>query len=307
MKRKEVERFPVWCMLDYVDFRTSGACHPRILCQTPPSLASCMNRIDAKFQSLNQSGKKALIAYITAGDPSLEATRQLAIAFEKVGVDILELGVPFSDPLADGVVNQLAAQRALEAGATVRGVLETIRSIRESSELPLVLFTYLNPIYRYGFEKFVADAALAGADGILILDLPPDEAALNAELAGLSGLKSIRLVAPTTPPARMAEIVRGGGGFVYYVSREGVTGEQTALSDRIASQVQEIRRHTPLPIAVGFGISTPDQAEEVAASADAVVVGSAIVKRIAELGDSPELFESVPAFVKTLVDAVKKR
>lgn len=261
------------------------------------------NRIDQKFADLHAAGKSGFIAYITAGDPSLAATEQLVPALEAAGVDILELGVPFSDPLADGVVNQMAAQRALDAGATIAKLFESIRRIRAKSELPLVLFTYLNPLYVHGFDKFHEEAAAAGIDGILILDLPPEEIDANRELTDKHRMKSIRLIAPTTPPARMERICKSADGFIYYVSREGVTGEQTKLSDSIGAQVAEIKKHTDLPVAVGFGISTPDQAAEVARSADAVVVGSAIVRRIAERGRDADLAGKVASFVAPLAGA----
>lgn len=264
-----------------------------------------MNRIDEKFSTLRAAGQKALIAYISAGDPHLAATRALAIAFEEAGVDILELGVPFSDPLADGVVNQLAAARALLAGTTVRGVLETVREIRKTSQLPIVLYTYLNPIYRYGFEQFHRDAEAAGVDGLLILDLPPDEDARNSELSQATGLKRIRLIAPTTPPARVKQLTADASGFIYYVSREGVTGERSDVAETMAGRVQEIRETTDLPIAVGFGITTPDQVREVARCADAVVVGSAIVKQIAAVGDAPDLTEKLSAFIRPLAEAAR--
>jgi tryptophan synthase alpha chain len=181
-----------------------------------------------------------------------------------------------------------------------------VREIRRSSEIPIVFFTYLNPVYVYGFDRFHADAAAAGADGLLILDLPPDEAARNAELMKSHGLLSIRLIAPTTPPERMELIAKSAEGFIYYVSREGVTGEQTSLSADIATQVAEIKKHTSLPVAVGFGISTPEQAAEVAKESDAVVVGSAIVRRIGEYGKSAELIQKVAQFVSPIAAAVKK-
>ena len=264
-----------------------------------------MNRIDQKFSALRAAGQKALIAYISAGDPNLAATCALALAFEKAGVDILELGVPFSDPLADGVVNQLAAARALASGTTVRGVLECVREIRRGSQLPIVLYTYMNPIYRYGFAEFHRDAEAAGVDGLLILDLPPDEDAQNAELTETSGLKRIRLIAPTTPPARIAALTKDASGFIYYVSREGVTGERADVADTMAGRVAEIRATTSLPIAVGFGISTPEHVREVAAVADGVVVGSAIVKRIAEAGDVPDLAARLAKFVAPLAVAAR--
>jgi tryptophan synthase alpha chain len=263
------------------------------------------NRIDTTFQTLRAARQSALVAYITAGDPSPEATPALVEALEQAGVDIIELGIPFSDPLADGPVIQAASSRALAAGTTVPRVLEIVRRIRTRSQIPIVLFTYLNPVYIYGHERFLADAAAAGADGLLVLDLPPDEAARNKELAGAHGLHAIRLVAPTTPPERIALIAPTAKGFIYYVSREGVTGEQASVSADIASSVDAIHRHTDLPVAVGFGISTPPQAALVARSAEAVVVGSAIVRRIAEHGGKPGLPEAIAAFVAPLADAVK--
>ena len=264
------------------------------------------NRIDQKFGDLRAAKKTALIAYIAAGDPSLDATRKLAWALEKAGVDILELGVPFSDPLADGVVNQLAAARALAAGTTVHGVLDCVRAIRRQSEMPIVLYTYMNPIYRFGFAEFHRAAESAGVDGLLILDLPPDEDAQNAELAQQTGLKRIRLIAPTTPPARMAQLTAGASGFVYYVSREGVTGERAEVAASLGERVAEIRATTALPIAVGFGITTPEHVRQVARHADAVVVGSAIVKQIAEFGQDAGLVEKLGAFVRPLAAAAKK-
>jgi tryptophan synthase alpha chain len=262
-------------------------------------------RISHRFDQLAAQRTSGFVAYVTAGDPSLDATLAVAHALESAGVDILELGIPFSDPLADGPTIQAASNRALAAGMTVYRSLELVRRFRVDSELPLVLFTYLNPIYAYGFERFLADAVTAGADGLLILDLPPDEAAKNSDLISSGGLDPIRLIAPTTSPARMARIVSTGRGFIYYVSREGVTGEQSRLSDTISAQVAELRRHTSLPIAVGFGISTIEQAAAVARHADAVVVGSAIVRQIAENGNSPDLAKRVHDFVRPLVQGAK--
>ena len=263
------------------------------------------NRIDQKFAELRTARRAALIAYIAAGDPHLDATRELAWAFEKAGVDILELGVPFSDPLADGVVNQLAAARALAAGTTLHGVLDCVRAIRAQSQLPIVLYTYMNPIYRFGFAEFQRAAEAAGVDGLLILDLPPDEDAHNAELAQQTSLKRIRLIAPTTPPDRMARLTAGASGFVYYVSREGVTGERADIADSLPERLAAIRATTALPIAVGFGISTPEHVRQVARQAEAVVVGSAIVKQIAEFGRDPDLVEKLAAFVRPLAAATR--
>ena len=264
-----------------------------------------MNRIVEKFAQLQRAGKKAFIVYIGAGDPNLEATRLLALAFDQAGVDILELGVPFSDPLADGLVNQLAAQRGLESGTTPPKLLKTVADIRKRSQIPIVLYIYFNLIHKVGMEKFIGDAAKAGVDGLLVLDLPPEESDNYEALMKKAGLCHIYLVAPTTPEDRMELIVKRGSGFIYYISREGVTGMQTSVASNLASQVAKIRAHTNLPIAVGFGISNPAQAKAVAQEADGCVVGSAVVNQIAEHGKSPELVAKVSAFVKSLADAVK--
>ena len=264
-----------------------------------------MNRITERFQSLRREGKKGLVVYIGAGDPHLQATHDLALAFDRVGVDVLELGVPFSDPLADGLVNQLAAQRGLASGTTPTLVLETVRKIRQTSQVPIVLYVYFNLLHRHGLEKFIADAAAAGVDGFLVLDLPPEESGNYEELMKQSGLAVVYLVAPTTPDERIGQIVRRGTGFIYYVSREGVTGMQTKISDTIGEMTAKIRVHTDLPIAVGFGISNPEQARTVAGHAEAIVVGSAIVNQIAEHGRSPELVAKVADFVRGLSEAVK--
>ena len=264
-----------------------------------------MNRIDARFDELRTSGKKGFVAYIAAGDPSLDKTREIVLTLEKCGADVIELGLPFSDPLADGIVNQMAADRALRTGTTTAKVIAFIKELRRETQIPLVLFTYLNPVYAYGFEAFHKDAAEAGADGVLILDLPPDEAALNVELQDGGGLKHIRLIAPTTPEERIGVITAQAEGFIYYVSREGVTGAQTSLAANIGSMVELIKTTTQTPVAVGFGISTPEQARTVAQCADAVVVGSAIVKLIEQHGTSADLCAKLEALVKPLVDAVK--
>ena len=220
-------------------------------------------------------------------------------------MDVLELGVPFSDPLADGLVNQLAAQRGLESGTTPPKVLETVAAIRKHSQIPIVLYIYFNLIHKVGLEQFIEAAAKAGVDGLLVLDLPPEESDNYEALMHQAGLCHIYLVAPTTPEDRMELIVKRGSGFIYYISREGVTGMQTSVASNLASQVAKIRAHTDLPIAVGFGISNPEQAKTVAADADAVVVGSAVVNQIAEHGKSKDLVKRVGEFVKSLADAVK--
>ena len=265
-----------------------------------------MNRIIQRFDRLKEQGAAGFIVYIGAGDPNLEATRQLALAFDRAGVDVLELGVPFSDPLADGPVNQLAAQRGLASGTTPRKVLQTVARIRQESQIPIVLYIYFNLIHRHGLETFVRDAAAAGVDGLLALDLPPEESENYEALMRQAGLCVIYLVAPTTPEERIELIVKRATGFVYYVSREGVTGMQAKVSGAIGQMTARIRAHTGLPIAVGFGISTPEQARTVAASADAVVVGSAIVNQIALHGQSPDLVPRVMEFTSALINAVKQ-
>jgi tryptophan synthase alpha chain len=257
------------------------------------------NRIDQCFSALRSRNEKAFIAYICAGDPSLARTVDLALTLENAGTDILELGVPFSDPLADGLVNQLAAQRALEAGATVQGVLDCVRQIRRRSQIPIVLYTYLNPIFQFGLDRFHREATDAGVDGLLILDLPPEEDPQTDRLL------HIRLIAPTTPPDRIQRICARAAGFIYYISREGVTGLQRSVATSLAERVAQIRQCTLLPIAVGFGISTPEQAREVAQIADAIVVGSAIVEKINESSGTADMPERIGAFVRPLASAAK--
>jgi tryptophan synthase alpha chain len=261
-----------------------------------------MNRIDTKFRSLRAAGQKGFIAYIAAGDPNLKVTAALAREFDRVGVDVLELGIPFSDPLADGVVNQLAAERGLRSGTTLDGVLQTVAGLRRAGcQIPIVFYIYFNLIHRHGVKAFGCDAAAAGVDAVLALDLPPEEAAGYEETIRAAGIHPIYLIAPTTPESRIKEICRHAGGFIYYVSREGVTGMQTKVAGSINERVALIRKHTPVPVAVGFGISTPAQAREVAHAADAAVVGSAIVNQIAQ-GKSPV---AVARFVAPMVKAVK--
>jgi tryptophan synthase alpha chain len=271
------------------------------------------NRIDDCFGRLRKEKRKGFIPYICAGDPTLKRTVDLAFALEKAGADLLELGLPFSDPLADGIVNQLAAQRSLTAGTTVRGVFDCVREIRRQSQVPIVLYSYLNPIFQFGAEKFHQEAAIVGIDGLLILDLPPEEDLLELDCLKQSSpgahvteqnVIHIRLIAPTTPPDRMKEIARTAQGFLYYVSREGVTGARDSISISLSQKIEELRKISDLPIAVGFGISNPDQAREVAQHADAVVVGSAIVDLIAKHGDKPEMVEKVGAFARELAKAI---
>lgn len=263
-----------------------------------------MNRIVERFNQLKREGRKGFVVYIGAGDPDLQATHDLALAFDKAGVDVLELGVPFSDPLADGPVNQLAAQRGLASGTTPPKVLETVAAIRRTSQIPIVLYIYFNLIHRQGVAQFIRAAADAGVDGLLTLDLPPEESGEYERLMEQAGVCNIYLIAPTTPQDRMASIAKRGKGFIYYVSREGVTGMQQKVADTIAEMTGQIRASTSLPIAIGFGVSTPDQARTVAQHGDAVVVGSAIVNRIAAAGRSPDMVQKVAGFVAELREAI---
>jgi tryptophan synthase alpha chain len=248
-----------------------------------------MSRIGELFARKRAAKSCALIGYVTAGDPSPARTVAIARALERGGVDLIELGVPFSDPLADGPVIQLASERALKAGTTLKGVLEIAREIRKTSEMPLLLFSYLNPLMRYGFEQLAADARQAGIDGILITELSVEEAEPYLAPLRNAGLDTVFLAAPTSTPERLDKVARYSTGFVYLVSRMGVTGVREQLSSSIAPLVAAMRAKTDLPLAVGFGISRPDHARETAKLADGVVVGSAIVKVVEEFGASPEL------------------
>jgi tryptophan synthase alpha chain len=264
------------------------------------------NRVVDKFELLKREGRKGFIAYITAGDPNLDVTRQLALEFDRIGVDILELGVPFSDPLADGVVNQRSAERALKAGTSLRKVLHTVKRIRSESEIPIILYAYFNLVHHLGIEQFVAGASECGVDGALVLDLPPEESGEYKPLMDMKGLCTVYLAAPTSTDQRIDLISRYSTGFVYYVSREGVTGMQEKMAGGGPAMVEKIRSRSGKPVAVGFGISTPQMAAEVAAYADAVVVGSAIVKKIEGRGASPDVVAEVSRFVSSLVKAVKR-
>jgi len=264
-----------------------------------------MNRIEQRFAQLRREGRKGFIAYIGAGDPNLKTTQELALAFDRLGVDVLELGVPFSDPLADGLVNQLAAQRGLESGTTPLKVLETVAEIRKTSQIPVVLYIYFNLVHRLGMQRFIQDAAAAGVDGLLVLDLPPEEGAVYEAFMQQAGLCNIYLLAPTTPEDRMEFIARRSKGFIYYVSREGVTGMQAKVADTLGEMVGRIRSHTDLPIAVGFGISTAEHGRTVAKYADAVVVGSAIVNQIAAAAKARDLVARVSGFVAKLIEGVR--
>ena len=263
-----------------------------------------MGRIGKKFEELRANKEKALIVYLTAGDPSLAATRELVLGLEKSGADILEIGVPFSDPTADGPVIQAASQRALKAGTTLRGVLELVAEIRRTSQIPIVLFGYFNPIFAYGAQKFSKAAKDAGVDGILVVDLPPEEAGELRVFTDAAGIDFISLVAPTTGPDRLKTILQNATGFLYYISVTGVTGTAAPKVEDIAREVGKIRKMTKLPIAVGFGISDADQAGAIAHIADGIVIGSAVVQRIDENRDSGEGIRAACAFIKAIKEAL---
>jgi len=241
-----------------------------------------MTRLGRRFAALAREGRKAFIAFVTAGDPSLERTIEVALGLEDAGVDVLELGVPFSDPLADGPVIQRASDRALKQGTRLASVLDAVRRIRARSELPLLLFSYVNPLLRYGLDRLAADAAAAGVDGVLVTDLPPEEGGEWIAGARRAGIDTVFLAAPTSPEARLKRVADCSRGFVYAVSRTGVTGERDALSGEAAGLVGRLKALTGTPVALGFGVSTPEQVRAAVEVADGVVVGSAIVRFLEE-------------------------
>lgn len=258
-----------------------------------------MSRIAATFAALKKAGRTALIPFVTAGDPSLEATEQVIHALVAEGADLIELGVPFSDPMADGPTIQEASQRALAGGAHLPAILELVRRVRQHTNVPLVLMGYYNPILRYGGERFSRDAAAAGIDGLLLVDLPPEEAGeLQGDLRS-AGIDLITLLAPTTPEARRRELTAAAEGFIYYVSMTGVTGSQKVDAANIEAEVRGLRALGSVPVAVGFGISTAQDAAEVARFADAVVVGSALVREMAAASET-DLVNRVSSFIREL-------
>ncbi len=270
------------------------------------------NLIQKTFSGCKSSGRSALVAYITAGDPDFETSMKIADEIIRAGADILELGVPFSDPLADGEANQLAAERAIASGMTPLKVLDLARDIRKIHACtPIVLFTYLNPIAYSGradFARFCRKAAESGVDAVLPLDLPPEEAAKPykggktfGDIFREHGIPLVSIVAPNTSPKRIGKIAAGAGAFIYYVSREGVTGESKTFSANFAEKISEIRKHTPLPVVVGFGISTPEHAKAAAGTGvDGVVVGSAIVRKIEELSKGMGTVRGIGEFVREI-------
>ena len=258
-----------------------------------------MSRISEKFDALKAEGKSAFVAFVMAGDPDYETSLEVVRGLPGAGVDVIELGMPFTDPMADGPAIQRAGQRALEAGMTLKRVLEMVRSFRAGDgATPIVLMGYYNPIYAMGVETFLADAKAAGVDGLIVVDLPPEEDEELCLPAQAAGLDFIRLATPTTDDARLPAVVRNTSGFVYYVSITGITGAASANAAKVAPEVARIRAAAKLPVCVGFGIKTPEAAREIAGVADGAVVGSAIVDKLGD-GESPE---EVLAFVKALAE-----
>ncbi len=245
-----------------------------------------MSRIEKKFKEVLGRKGKAFIPYIMAGDPNLERTRELVGILEECGADIIELGGPFSDPLADGPTIQKAAQRALGEGVTLGKVIEFVGSLRRTTQIPIVLMTYYNLIFRYGEERFVREAYTAGVDGIIVPDLPPDEAGSLLSFSKNTGFDVIFLVAPTSTGERIKKVARASRGFIYYVSITGITGSKLSVDASIGSHIEKIRQTSRKPVAVGFGIATPEEASEIAKIADGVIVGSAIVKRVEDTDEN---------------------
>jgi tryptophan synthase alpha chain len=263
-----------------------------------------MNRIDRCFRDVRAARGKALIPFITAGDPDLPTTRELAWAFGEAGADLLELGVPFSDPLADGTTIQRASQRALENGVTLKGVIGLVEQIRARSPIPIVLMSYVNPILRMGAREFATRAGGAGVDGVIVPDLPPEEAQQLQGHCSAAQVHTIFLAAPTSTEERLRRIAEGSQGYIYYVALKGVTGARETVASGLEASLARLRRLTDKPIAVGFGISTAAQVSQVAALADGVIVGSAIVDRIEQRARGPGLVEDVAGFVRTLKQAM---
>ncbi len=260
-----------------------------------------MNRIEAKFSQLRSERRKAFIPFITAGDPDLDTTLRLIIELERSGADVIELGVPFSDPMADGPVIQRASERALRGGVSSRDCINLVRRVREESDVPILLFSYYNPLLALGLYDLGERLNSAGVDGVLVTDLVPEEAGQFIERMRAAEIATVFLVAPTSTEERIKLVADASRGFIYAVSRAGVTGVRQSLSEAAASLVQLIRRVSDLPVAVGFGISTPEQVEEVWRTADAAVVGSRIVAEIEALADDPSMVARVGSLARSLV------
>jgi tryptophan synthase alpha chain len=263
-----------------------------------------MSNIKNALGALKDRGEEALVTFITAGDPDLATSEQIIHALVESGVDLIELGFPFSDPMADGPTIQMASERSLAAGTTLRGVIEMVARVRRHSNVPIVLMGYYNPVFCYGLENFARDAAAAGVDGLLLVDLPPEEAGELHPYLKTAGIDLITLLAPTSDAIRSARLAAAAEGFLYYVSMTGVTGSKQVDAGAISAAVKDLRGQSPVPVAVGFGISTTEDAKAVARIADAVVVGSALVKLIDQWSGSPKLLDEVRSFVGQLKQAI---
>jgi tryptophan synthase alpha chain len=270
-----------------------------------PATEKRAGRIERKFRTLADASELGLIAYITAGDPSLEASAKIVVAAAEAGADIIELGVPFSDPVADGPVIQRASERALRSGTTLAGVLELVRNLRTRTDVPLVLFSYFNPLLQMRLEKFAEAAASAGADGVLTTDLTPEEAGEYRTALQGQGLDTVFLAAPTSTDERLARIAEASTGFLYLVSRTGVTGTREALSEGLPALARRVRKFTTLPIAVGFGISAPSHVSVLGGIADAAVVGSALMAEVEKAASPDAAAIAVAALVRVLKNAAR--
>lgn len=261
---------------------------------------SSLNRIEATFKGLKSENKKAFIPYIMAGDTDLEKTTEHAMLLTECGADIIELGVPFSDPIADGPTIQRAAERALKAGVTLKKIIPFVKKLRHRTQVPIVLMTYYNPVFKYGEDAFIKDSVDAGIDGVIIPDLPPEEGESFIKMSRDANFSAIFLIAPTSTKERIKRIVSSSSGFVYYVSLTGITGSRLALEETFKSHIASVKKSTDTPIAVGFGVSTPEDAKRVSQIADGVIVGSAIVKKFYEHPAGAK------EFIKKLREAIKQ-
>jgi tryptophan synthase alpha chain len=264
-----------------------------------------MSRLQQTFSDLKAQGRKALVTFGVAGDPDLETSLSIVKSLPASGADIIELGMPFTDPMADGPAIQAADLRALAGGMTLAKTLELVRAFRSgNTQTPIVLMGYYNPVYSYGIDKFVTDAAEAGVDGLIIVDLPPEEDAELYTPAKAAGLDLIRLVTPTTTPERLQTVIRNASGFLYYVSVAGITGAKSASPETVAKHLEEVRKYTELPLAIGFGIRTPEDAAAMGAVGDCVVVGSSIVENIGQIPDGKKTIDEILGQVKMLAQAL---
>jgi tryptophan synthase alpha chain len=284
----------------------SDAAIPKSSAAASTPVGKTEGRIGRRFGALSEAGELGLVAYITAGDPSLNATEKIVVAAVEAGADVIELGVPFSDPVADGPTIQRASERALRSGTTLVGVIELVRKLRARTDVPLVIFSYFNPILQMGVEKFAAAASAAGADGVLATDLTPEEAVQYRASMRAHGLDTIFLAAPTSTDARLALIAECSSGFLYLISRTGVTGERAALPEDLPALARRVRRVTKLPLAVGFGISLPEHVSVLGGIADAAVVGSALVAEIEKAATPNEAASAVASRIRTLKRAARE-